>query len=76
MEVAKMRWMCGHTRKEKIRNEDIWDKVGVISVMDKMREARDGLVCEEEKCRYHSEEVVLYFKPGSIRKLLCLYEKG
>jgi len=28
------------TRRDKIKNEDIWNKVGVASVVDKMREAR------------------------------------
>ncbi|XP_070008736.1 uncharacterized protein [Nicotiana sylvestris] len=32
--------MCGHTRIDKIRNEDIRRKVGVAPVDDKMREAR------------------------------------
>lgn len=32
--------MCGHTKKNRIRNEDIRDKVGVASVMDKLREVR------------------------------------
>ncbi|XP_070014686.1 uncharacterized protein [Nicotiana sylvestris] len=43
MKVAEMRmlrWMCGHTRIDKIRNDDIREKVGVASVEDKMREAR------------------------------------
>ncbi|XP_019238436.1 PREDICTED: uncharacterized protein LOC109218522 [Nicotiana attenuata] len=43
MKVAKMRmlrWMCGHTRIDKIRNEVIRDKVGVAPVDDKMRELR------------------------------------
>ncbi|XP_059285302.1 uncharacterized protein LOC132038635 [Lycium ferocissimum] len=43
MKVAEMRmlrWMCGHTRSNRIRNEDIRDKVGVASVEDKMREVR------------------------------------
>ncbi|WMV25610.1 hypothetical protein MTR67_018995 [Solanum verrucosum] len=43
MHVAKMRmlrWMCGHTRFDKIRSEDIQNKVGVASMVNKMREAR------------------------------------
>ncbi|XP_070010119.1 uncharacterized protein [Nicotiana sylvestris] len=33
-----LRWMCRHTRIDKIRNEDIRKKVGVAPVDDKMRE--------------------------------------
>ncbi|XP_060169387.1 agamous-like MADS-box protein AGL8 homolog isoform X2 [Lycium barbarum] len=43
MKVAEMRmlrWMCGNTRSDRIRNEVIRNKVGVASVEDKMREAR------------------------------------
>ncbi|XP_070021990.1 uncharacterized protein [Nicotiana sylvestris] len=43
MKVAEMRmlkWMCGHTRLDKIRNEDIREKVGVTPMDDKMQEAR------------------------------------
>ncbi|KAG5598071.1 hypothetical protein H5410_039303 [Solanum commersonii] len=32
--------MCGHTRRDSIRSEDIWDKVEVSPVEDKMREAK------------------------------------
>lgn len=35
-----LRWICGHTRNNEIRNEDIWDKMEVASVVDKTREAR------------------------------------
>ena len=34
------RWICGHTRIDKIRNEVIRDKIGVTSIEDKIREAR------------------------------------
>ena len=43
MKVEKMRmlrWMCGHTRMDKIRNDDIREKVHVAPIDDKMREAR------------------------------------
>ncbi|KAG5607135.1 hypothetical protein H5410_028627 [Solanum commersonii] len=39
-EMRMLRWMCGHTRSDKIRNEVIPGKVGVASVVDKLREAR------------------------------------
>ena len=35
-----IRWMCGHTRLDKIKNEVIRNKIGVASTEDKMREAR------------------------------------
>ncbi|KAG5616252.1 hypothetical protein H5410_016076 [Solanum commersonii] len=39
-EMRMLRWMCGHTRSDKIRNEVIREKVGVDYVVDKLREAR------------------------------------
>ncbi|KAG5604181.1 hypothetical protein H5410_025673 [Solanum commersonii] len=30
--MRTLRWMCGHTKRDKIRNEDIRDKVGVTSI--------------------------------------------
>ncbi|KAM1248608.1 hypothetical protein ACFX2J_044403 [Malus domestica] len=39
-EMRMLRWMCGHTRKDKIRNEDIRSKVGVAEIEGKMRENR------------------------------------
>ncbi|KAF3669254.1 putative RNA methyltransferase-like isoform X1 [Capsicum annuum] len=35
-----VRWMCGLTRGDRVRNEIIREKVGVASVEDKMREGR------------------------------------
>ncbi|XP_047252924.1 uncharacterized protein LOC124887373 [Capsicum annuum] len=35
-----LRWMCGFTRADMVRNEIIREKVGVASVEDKMQEVR------------------------------------
>ncbi|CAH9081006.1 unnamed protein product [Cuscuta epithymum] len=35
-----LRWMCGHTRKERLKNEIIRQKVGVAHIEDKMQESR------------------------------------
>ena len=43
MSVAEMRmlhWMCGNTRRDKVRNEDIRTKIGVDSIEEKMRKNR------------------------------------
>jgi len=33
-----LRWMCGNTRRDKVRNEDIHIKIGVASIEENMRE--------------------------------------
>ena len=43
MNVAKMRmlrWMCGKTRKDKIRNECIHNMIEVVPIEEKIRETR------------------------------------
>ena len=35
-----LRWMCGKTLRDKVRNEDIRTKIGVASIEEKMRENR------------------------------------
>ncbi|KAF3667898.1 hypothetical protein FXO38_08345 [Capsicum annuum] len=39
-EMRMLRWMCGFTRADRVTNEIIREKVGVVSVEDKMREVR------------------------------------
>ena len=34
-----LRWMCGNTMRDKMRNEDICTKIGVAPIKDKMRES-------------------------------------
>ena len=36
-EKRVLRWMCGNTRRDKVRNEDIRTKIGVASIKEKMR---------------------------------------
>lgn len=45
--------MRKHTKKDKIRNDHIWDQVGAAFVLDKMREVMPETVraCEEVKVR-------------------------
>ncbi|KAF5936300.1 hypothetical protein HYC85_027429 [Camellia sinensis] len=39
-EMRMLRWMCGKTRQDMIRNECIWEWVGVAPIEDKLRENR------------------------------------
>jgi len=40
VEMGIIRWMCGYTRVDRIRNEAIRDLVKVVPIGDKMRETR------------------------------------
>ncbi|EMS60091.1 Retinoblastoma-related protein 1 [Triticum urartu] len=35
-EMRVLRWMCGHTRKDRVRNDDIRDRVGVAPIAEKL----------------------------------------
>ena len=39
-EMRVLRWMCGKTSKDRIKNEDIQEDVGVPSIGYKLRETR------------------------------------
>jgi hypothetical protein len=35
-EMQMLRWICGHTKKDQIRNDDIRDKLGVTPIQEKL----------------------------------------
>jgi hypothetical protein len=39
-EMRMLRWICGHTRKDRIRNDDIRDKLGVAPIQEKLVQHR------------------------------------
>jgi hypothetical protein len=39
-EIRMLRWICGHTRKDRIRNDDIRDKLGVALIQEKLIQHR------------------------------------
>ncbi|VDP45902.1 unnamed protein product [Heligmosomoides polygyrus] len=58
METKMLRWTAGVTRMDRIRNDAIRQKFGVVPIADKMREAR---------LRWHGH--VLRGKEDSVRKI-------
>ena len=40
VEMHMFRWMCGNTRRDKVRNKDIRTKIDIASIEEKMRENR------------------------------------
>ena len=40
VEMRMLRWMCGHTRKDRIRSDDIRDRVGVAPIEEKLVQHR------------------------------------
>jgi hypothetical protein len=39
-EIRMLHWLCGHTRKDRIRNDDIRDKLGVAPIQEKLVQHR------------------------------------
>jgi len=37
-EMHMLHWICGNTRRNKVRNNDILIKIGVVSIDEKKRE--------------------------------------
>jgi hypothetical protein len=36
-EIRMLRWICGHTRRDRIRNDNIRDKLGVAPIQHRLR---------------------------------------
>jgi hypothetical protein len=39
-EMIMLRWMCGHTRRDRVRNDDIRDRVGIALIAEKLVQHR------------------------------------
>ncbi|RCV29437.1 hypothetical protein SETIT_6G013500v2 [Setaria italica] len=39
-EMRMLRWICGHTKRDRVRNEDIRDRLGVAPIEEKLIEHR------------------------------------
>jgi hypothetical protein len=39
-EIRMLRWICDHTRRYRIRNDDIRDKLGVAPIQEKLVQHR------------------------------------
>ena len=39
-EMRMLRWICGHTRRDRIRNDDIRERVGVAPIEEKLVQHR------------------------------------
>jgi hypothetical protein len=35
-EMRMLRWICGHTRRDRVRNDDIHERLGVTPVEEKL----------------------------------------
>ena len=44
-EMRMLRWMMGVKRIEKIRNEDIRARAGVVNIREKIRQAKLRIIC-------------------------------
>jgi hypothetical protein len=39
-EMRMLRWICGHTRLDRVRNDDIRDRLGIASIGEKLIQHR------------------------------------
>jgi len=68
-EMRMLRWMSGVERENRIRNENVRNSVGVVSIVDKLREnrlRRLGYVIKRGKTKINESdyEINIYGKRG------------
>ena len=51
-----LRWMCGHTKKDKIRNEIIRNNLEVVPIEEKMKDQTKMVWSCKKKTKRHSCE--------------------
>ena len=60
-EMRMLRWMCGHTRKDGVRNDDIRDKVGVAQIEEELVQHHPRwfgyIQCSPPEALVHSERL-------------------
>jgi hypothetical protein len=44
-EMCMLRWICGHTRLDRVRNDDICDRIGVALIEEKAYSTPVEMVC-------------------------------
>ena len=53
-EMRMLRWICGHTRRDRVQNDDIRDRLGVAPIEEKLVQHRlDGLDMFNEDLQRH-----------------------
>ena len=55
VEMCMLHWLCGNTRRDKVRNEDIRTKVGVAPIEEKI-ENTPMMICDVNLQMRQSDE--------------------
>ena len=64
-EIRMLRWICGHTRRDRIRNDDIREMVGIAPIEEKLVQHR--LRLGMGMCQTRNPVRPLKFRPGPAR---------